>query len=78
MAAPPTVLPIAATTAEFRPKPEQGTASPAGTPSKPAKPTLSQMLRDHTESMDRQRKLTGTVLKELNTTLKSHTFLVKS
>ena len=62
MSAPPTVLPIAATTAEFRSPQGSEPQSPAMGPVKAAKPTLSQMLRDHTESMDRQRKTTGTSL----------------
>lgn len=61
MSAPPTVLPIAATSAEYRSPQTSEPQSPATGPVKATKPTLSQMLRDHTESMDRQRKVTGTL-----------------
>ena len=60
MSAPPNVLPIAITSV-----PDEGSES-KGQPTntmpvlpKP-KPTLSQMLRDHTEAADKQRKATGT------------------
>jgi hypothetical protein len=60
MAAPPTIIPIADSSVPSLPAEAQlqAQATPLVVP-KP-KPTLSQMLRDHTEVVDKQRKQTGT------------------
>lgn len=60
MSAPPNVLPIAIVPAQEESSEPKGqpTSTTTGLP-KP-KPTLSQMLRDHTEAADKQRKATGT------------------